>query len=74
MRTVLFGVLATHLPWCLPPLVLLPKSLISVAVGTVQFDNSGLATVKIANLNIKHKTINKGQRIAIAEYLPSSLF
>ncbi|KAG1135854.1 hypothetical protein G6F37_012378 [Rhizopus arrhizus] len=49
------------------PINLAAKSLISVAAGTVQFDNSGLATVKIAHLDIKHKIINKGQRIAIAD-------
>ncbi|KAG0736172.1 hypothetical protein G6F33_011893 [Rhizopus arrhizus] len=46
--------------------------LIAVAAGIVQFDHTGLATVKVANLDVKPRITNKGERIAFAEYLPSS--
>lgn len=48
------------------------KPLLAVAAGIVQFGANDLATVKVANLDIKHRVINKDQCIAIAEYLPSS--
>ncbi|KAI9331004.1 hypothetical protein BD770DRAFT_403670, partial [Pilaira anomala] len=48
------------------------EKLLSVAAGIVQFDASGMATVKIANLNTTDVIINKGQHIASYEYLPSS--
>ncbi|KAI7893696.1 uncharacterized protein EV154DRAFT_581876 [Mucor mucedo] len=47
------------------------EKLLSVAAGVVQFDSSGMATVKIANLNTTDVIINKGQHIASYEYLPS---
>ncbi|KAG2190855.1 hypothetical protein INT47_006713, partial [Mucor saturninus] len=48
------------------------EKLLSVAAGVVQFDSSGVATVKLANLNTSTVNVNKGQHIAFIEYLPSS--
>ena len=47
-----------------------PAKLIAVAAGVVQFDKNGLATVKIVNLDLKPKLLNKNQHIAFV--LPMS--
>ncbi|KAI7872419.1 hypothetical protein BDF14DRAFT_1753294 [Spinellus fusiger] len=52
-----------------PPNMMLEK-MVLVASGLVNFDQKGIATVKITNLDTKTKNINKGQCIAIFEYLP----
>ncbi|KAG1468800.1 hypothetical protein G6F56_003628 [Rhizopus delemar] len=54
------------------PSTLSLEKLIAVASGVVQFDQEGLATIKIANLNLEDCFLNKHQIVAYAEYLPSS--
>lgn len=48
------------------------EKLLSVASGIVEFNQNGVATVKVANLNTSNIHINKGQHIASYEYLPVS--
>ncbi|KAG0734187.1 hypothetical protein G6F29_012897 [Rhizopus arrhizus] len=48
------------------------EKLLSVAAGIVRFDSDGIATIKLANLSTQFNIINKDQRVAFLEYLPSS--
>lgn len=49
------------------------EKLLAVAAGVAQFDNNGVATVKVANLDKNIKHLNKGQYIATYEYLSPTL-
>ncbi|KAG1071189.1 hypothetical protein G6F61_013322 [Rhizopus arrhizus] len=55
-----------------PPDMVFNK-LLSVAAGIVNFNDQGIATVKLANLDKETKILNKSQIVATYQYLSPSL-